>query len=225
MATATAGYVTRELSVDTWPDFERLFRTHACWCMTYHRSRALTESERLHSRARSAARNRRQKKRLVETGLSHGILVYDGAEPVGWCSYGLATELPRIDSYRNYKKIVLADNARFWRITCFVVHHRHRRRGIARTALRAALEAIRRKGGGLVEAFPMLRWGAGSDWFGTASMFTKEGFKVFAPFGRTNVVMRKRVSKSRKGRLVLRWYGEKASIWVLQSRSGLDVMT
>jgi GNAT superfamily N-acetyltransferase len=163
--------------------------------MTYHRTHALTEREKLHSRVKSAARNRRQKRRLVEIGLTHGILVYDGGEPLGWCSYGLATELPRIDSYRSYKKLALGNSAKLWRITCFVVHHKHRRRGIARVALRAALEAIRRKGGGLVEAYPMIRWGAGSDWFGTASMFTKEGFKTVAPFGRTNIVMRREVSK------------------------------
>jgi len=195
MAGETARYAAKELSTDTWPDFERLFRTHACWCMTYHRPRALEEKEKLHSRIKSAARNRRQKRGLVESGLAHGILVYDGGEPVGWCSYGLATELPLIDSYRSYKKLAQSTDAKLWRITCFVVHHNHRRRGVARAALRAALEAIRKKGGGTVEAYPMIRWGVGSDWFGTASMFAGEGFKMAAPFGRSNIVMRKEVSK------------------------------
>jgi ribosomal protein S18 acetylase RimI-like enzyme len=194
MSRVGAEYTTRELSVATWPDFEQLFRTHPCWCMTYHRPHAPTGRDKLHSRIKSSARNRRQKKRLVGTGLSHGILVYVGREPVGWCSYGLSTELPRIDSYRSYNKLALEHHDRLWRISCFVVHHKHRRRGVARAALRAALDSIRKEGGGLVEAYPMIRWGASTDWFGTASMFRREGFKAVASLGRTNVVMRKEIS-------------------------------
>lgn len=194
MGAESTTYVTKKLSVDTWPDFERLFRTHPCWCMTYHRSHALTEKEKLHSRVKSAARNRLQKKRLVEAGLAHGILIYAGGEPVGWCSYGLSTELPLIDSYRSYSKLAFEKHMRLWRITCFIVHHKFRRRGIARTALRAALESIRGEGGGLVEAYPLTRWGASADWFGTASMFKREGFEVISNFGSANVVMRKEIS-------------------------------
>jgi len=193
MAQGAGEYVTKELSVATWPDFERLFRTHPCWCMTYHRPHALTEKEKLHSRVESAARNRRQKRGLVENGLAHGILVYVGGEPVGWCSFGLSSELPRIDSYSSYEKLALEDHERLWRITCFVVHHKHRRRGVARAALKAALDSIKEHGGGVVEAYPMMNWGASTDWFGTASMFRREGFKDVAALGRTNVVMQREI--------------------------------
>jgi GNAT superfamily N-acetyltransferase len=47
---------------------------------------------------------------------------------------------------------------RLWRITCFVTSKKHRRRGVAGAALRAALEAIREKGGGLVEGYPVAHW-------------------------------------------------------------------
>jgi hypothetical protein len=64
--------------------------------------------------------------------------------------------------------------------------------------LRAALEAIARKGGGLVEAYPIISWRPGTfgnqSTTGTATMFKKHGFKTVAPFGatkhRTNVLMR-----------------------------------
>ena len=39
----------------------------------------------------------------------------------------------------------------------------------------------------------MTRRGALATWFGTASMFEREGFEVVAPFGKSNVVMRKNV--------------------------------
>ena len=200
MASQGLTYTTRELSKRTWPDFERLFETHPapgaypCWCMHYHRPNPLPERKQLHSSVQRAARNRRQKKELVAKGRSHGILVYAKGEPVGWCQYGLREELPRIENNPRYRKLASAGGIkRLWRITCFVVDKKHRRRGVASAALNAALVAIRNKGGGLVEAYPIVRWGAYMDWRGTVSMFQKEGFKIVAPFGESNVVMRRTV--------------------------------
>jgi hypothetical protein len=44
-----------------------------------------------------------------------------------------------------------------------------------------------------VEAFPALRKGFPADWTGTLSMFEKEGFKVVAPFGKYNVLVRRSI--------------------------------
>jgi GNAT superfamily N-acetyltransferase len=93
-------------------------------------------------------------------------------------------------------------------VTCFVVDKRHRRKGVAGVALRAALDAIRRRGGGTVEACPVAAWThgpAGSSnplsvqgvgpvapahgsfgnvsTSGTVSMFEKEGFQAVAVVG------------------------------------------
>jgi hypothetical protein len=55
--------------------------------------------------------------------------------------------------------------------------------------LKAALEAIRKKGGGLVEAYHITRWGnrafGNESTHGTASMFEKERFKAVAPLEAT----------------------------------------
>jgi ribosomal protein S18 acetylase RimI-like enzyme len=85
-----------------------------------------------------------------------------------------------------------------WRITCFVVDKEYRRRGVASAGLRAALEAIRKKGGGLVEAYPVRKTDQGSNYIysGTMSMFKKAGFKTITPLatGRTaTVVMRRTI--------------------------------
>ena len=85
-----------------------------------------------------------------------------------------------------------------WRITCFVVDKQHRRRGAASVALKAALEAIRKKGGGLVEAYPVSETDQGSNYMycGTVGMFEKAGFKTIASLatGRTpTVVMRRTI--------------------------------
>lgn len=198
MASRVAKYSTRELSKETWPDFEQLFQTrpapgaHPCWCMYNHLSGR--ENDRSSgSRASRIERNRRQKKALVERGFSHGIIVYAQGQPVGWCQFGQSRELPRIENNRRYRKIAGGDRTRLWRITCFVVHHRYRRCGVARTALKAALAAIRSHGGGLVEAYPVRRWDAYTTYRGTASMFESEGFRRIAPLGESNVLMRRMV--------------------------------
>ncbi|MDA4128261.1 MAG: GNAT family N-acetyltransferase [Thaumarchaeota archaeon] len=154
----------------------------------------MPESKKLHSSVKRAARNRQQKRELVENGRSHGILVYAEGDPVGWCQYGPKEELPRIDNNRRYRGLTAEGGMnRLWRITCFVVDKKYRKRGVARAALKAALEAIRKKGGGRVEAYPITRWGAYAEYRGTVSMFQKEGFKIVATFGKHNVVMRRTI--------------------------------
>ncbi len=161
--------------------------------MHYHRPHPLPKSQRLTSKLR-AGRNRRQKRELVENGCSHGVLVYLKGTPVGWCQYGPKEELPRIDNNRKYQgSDSEGGRKKLWRITCFVVDKRYRKRGVATVALKAALRAIGERGGGLVEAYPMVSFGAYRDWFGTMSMFRNEGFKVVAPFGKSNVLMRRAI--------------------------------
>ena len=186
----------------TWADFEKLFQkpggllgpgVAGCWCMYNHRAGPLPNREKMRPEARRA-RNRLDKRALVEKGCAHGVLVYSDGEPVGWCQYGPREELPRVENRAGYGKLVPEeDSRRVWRITCFVVDKRYRRSGVASTALRAALDAIKSKGGGLVEAYPIARWAAYTKYFGTASMFQKEGFETVAPFGKSNLLMRRAV--------------------------------
>ena len=162
----------------------------------------------LRSRNERRVRNRQEKTELVERGLAHGILVYANGEPVGWCQYGPREELPRIDSSRNYRGLAPQQGSiNLWRITCFVVDRKHRRRGVATIALQAVLESIKKKGGGLVEAYPLINWDklrrseiqrrghapsfGNVSTHGTVSMFEKEGFEMVAPFGSSNMLMRK----------------------------------
>ena len=187
--------VTKGLSPATWPDFERLFAKHGgvqagCWCMFYHRTGPLHESDLAGEGRRS--RNRKDQRELVRQGRSHGILVYASGMAVGWCQYGLREELPRIDAKRIYRAIHLPrEDGPLWRITCFFVDHEFRRRGVARIALRSALQAIRDAGGGTVEGYPAIHPRAVGIWFGTVAMFEREGFQEVSALGRSNVVMRR----------------------------------
>ncbi len=185
----------RELSPANWKDFVTLFQKYhgvqaGCWCMFYHRE---GPTGPLGSRSRQAA-NRRDHRALLWSGHAHGILVYRAGRPVGWCQFGRRQDLPRIDRGRKYRSMVsqLAEPAE-WRITCFFVDRPSRRLGVANFALQAALAAIHRHGGGLVEAYPATHGKAVATWFGSVGMFEREGFRVVRPFGQSNVLVRKDV--------------------------------
>jgi GNAT superfamily N-acetyltransferase len=162
MASRDPGYTTKELSKSTWPDFEWLFSQgngwDHCWCMAFQRDRSRSRG-RQRTRAEKSVTNREDKKRLVDEEGSHGILVYAHGEAIGWCQYGPADELLSVDRRRTKKRMAEEESSdRLWRITCFVTSKKHRRKGVAGIALRAALEAIRQKGGGLVEGYPVAHW-------------------------------------------------------------------
>ena len=80
----------------------------------------------------------------------------------------------------------------------FFVDRDYRKKGVAKVALDAALDSIRAKGGGVVEAYPVTHksaraWSKWSNWFwfGTESMFQRENFKVVGPMGPHHLLMRK----------------------------------
>ncbi|HEY6041667.1 MAG TPA: hypothetical protein VIX58_06010, partial [Anaerolineae bacterium] len=124
-----SGFTFRELSTRTLPDFERLLETHpapgaySCWCLFNHHAGPEDWSG---TTREINARNRREKRALVAKGCSHGIIAYAQGEPVGWCQYGRAEELPRVDSRPGYERSSPADTTTLWRITCFVVARQYR---------------------------------------------------------------------------------------------------
>lgn len=103
-------------------------------------------------KGRTVSQNRDAKHAHVRNGTVHQILVYDGDECVGWCQYGPPAELPTIKNSKAYHAELtdLPD----WRIGCMFTGNGHRRRGVARAAVTAALAAIEEAGGGLLEAYP-----------------------------------------------------------------------
>ena len=148
-ASARDEYTTKPLSLETWTDFAALVEANngvwgGCWCMGFH-------PEGL-SKNSTAAGNRAAKRTHVDNGTVHQVLVYHDAECVGWIQYGPPVEVATIKNPKAYEKelVDLPD----WRIGCVFTGSRHRRQGVARAGLAAALSAISRAGGGVVEAYP-----------------------------------------------------------------------
>jgi GNAT superfamily N-acetyltransferase len=187
-------YATAELSPKTWGDFERLFAPEHddwawCACMLYQRGCHL-DGKKFPDAASARIQNLAEKRALVNAGRAHGILVHDDGEPVGWCQYGPVEELPLPGTSRLDERIPPVGAGVRWRISCFVTVAGQRRRGVASAALRAALRAIRERGGGLVEAYPTLT-PSDPNWAhtGTVTLFEREGFSVIARPSDLYVVM------------------------------------
>jgi len=186
-------YTARPLDAGTWDDFARLVEANngvwgGCWCMGFHPEGV--------GRDRTASQNREAKHEHVRNGTAHQLLVYDGDECVGWCQYGPPAELPNIKNPRAYDQGLreLPD----WRIGCIFTGKGHRREGVARAAVTAALAAIEAAGGGLVEAYPEQVEGREPQrgaYFhtGPETLFEELGFERDRRIAKWRWVMRRRV--------------------------------
>jgi GNAT superfamily N-acetyltransferase len=138
---------------------------------------------------------------LVSEGRAHAALVFDGDVAVAWCQYGSPEELPGIHHRKNYEAGLkkLPD----YRLTCFFVDRKYRRKGLAALALRGALELIAQAGGGVVEAYPQDTAGkkvsATFLYSATRSLFEREGFSYDRRKGVNHCVMTKTVPASAGG--------------------------
>jgi len=152
---------TRELTADTYADFTTFFQgSTGCACALYLFGRHLRPDAASPSDSdRPTARDWRVHEltaveHLLHRGLVHGILVYADREPVGWCNFGRAEELPVTGKHTTPKRMLARDPSTDWRITCLLTKRSYRRQGVAMVALEAAVAAIRRAGGGWIEALP-----------------------------------------------------------------------
>jgi ribosomal protein S18 acetylase RimI-like enzyme len=178
----------RPLASETWPAFADLVERNngiwgGCWCTWFHTVAA--------EKTYSAESNRALKERLVHEGRAHAALVLDGARAVGWCQFGPPAELPNIYHRKEYEAGLTRPPD--FRITCFYIEAGYRRAGVARLALRGALELIGQAGGGRVEAYPHDTSGSRKPasflYSATRTMFEKEGFTFERRKGKANTVM------------------------------------
>jgi GNAT superfamily N-acetyltransferase len=82
-----------------------------------------------------------------------------------------------------------------YRVTCFFVDKRYRRKGMAGVALQGALRLIELAGGGTVEAYPQDTEGgqkvsASLLYSATRGLFEQAGFSYIRPKGKKHSVMR-----------------------------------
>ena len=189
-------FTVRPLAPTTWDAFADLAERHngvwgGCWCTWFHT---------MHDeKTFDAGDNRALKERLVNEGRAHAALVFDGDEAVAWCQFGSPQELPNVKHRKEYEAEL--DSLPDYRLTCFFVDKRYRRRGVSALALQGALAIIAKAGGGVVEAYPQDTGGkkitASFLYSVTRSLFEQAGFSYVRPKGKNHTVMRKAVNAAR----------------------------
>jgi len=165
---------TRELTRRLWPDLEHLLERKfgGCWCWFWRLERGEKWADVKGDEAKRRMRG------AVRRGRVMGILAYDGGEPIGWCAFGPKPSYPRLARAPSLRT---DDAERVWSLPCFVVQPKHRRRGVATKMLAAAVAAIKRRGGRVVEGYPIEAkrpfWPAAT-YTGTVPMFERCGFDL-----------------------------------------------
>ena len=168
---------TRELTPELWADVETLFGANGacggCWCMYWRQERGEDWSKL------KGAANKRRFRSLVKAGRAHGVLAYVEGEPVGWAAFERRRELVKLD---RAPSLACDDADKVWSLPCFFVKAGYRKQGVARALLAAAVKAVRRRRGTVIEAYPVRapKFGkaipAAFAWTGTLAMFETAGF-------------------------------------------------
>ena len=189
-------YTIKALGPGTWHDFADLAGRHngvwnGCWCTWFHTFYADKAKDR------TAEDNRDLKQQMVSEGRAHAALVFDGDQAVAWCQYGAPDELPNI--YHRKEYLAGQDAPPDYRLTCFFVDKKYRRKGVAAVALQGALDLIAQAGGGVVEAYPQdtaegQKVSAAFLYSATRSTFEQAGFSYDWPKGKNHCVMSKTVA-------------------------------
>jgi GNAT superfamily N-acetyltransferase len=192
MSKAAKSLQWRELSPETWADFERLFGERGacggCWCMTWRRPKRDFRTE-------SGAGNKAAMKRLMTSGAPVGILFYKGGEAVGWCSVAPREQFLALANSRVWAPV---DDKPVWSVSCFFLAKGARKQGLSVELLKAAAEFARQHGAKIVEGYPQdlgdKTLPAAFVWTGPQKSFDRAGFKVAERRSKAKPIMRKTLS-------------------------------
>ena len=184
-------WTTEPVTPDRFEDFADVInpnrRATHCWCLS-HRLPARQVEE-------LGGGSREQAMRRVCEQRPPGVVTYADGVPVGWCSIGPRTDIPRLVSSKLMPPI---DDVAVWSVICVVVRGGHRGQGVVGHLLEGAVSYAAAQGAPAVEAYPVDppgRMDLTMAFVGTRSMFEKAGFEVV---GQTRAVA------SRLPRLVMR---------------------
>jgi GNAT superfamily N-acetyltransferase len=174
------------LTPDLWPALEDLFgksgASNGCWCMYWRIGGAYRE--RRHGENKEALRE------IVKRGSPSGLVAFDGDLAVGWCQVTPRDALPWLDRMWWFQRV---DDVPVWSISCFYVRRGYRRQGVMSQLIFAAVKTAKRARASALEAYPIDTRAPKSTsnlFTGTASTFTRAGFKEVARRASARPIMR-----------------------------------
>lgn len=140
--------------------------TRKCFCMHWRRPDGGYDDER---------QNRERFFDIAADGPPPGLMGYLGDEPVGWVQVGPREDFPTIGRSHLLKPV---DEVDTWSVNCFVVRKAHRRSGVGKALLAAAVEYAGANGGNHIEGYPVdgERQSVVDYFTGTLGMFENKGF-------------------------------------------------
>lgn len=179
----------KPLTSGRWKDFERLLGARGgwggCWCMYWRLASTQFKTQ-------TGEPNRTSMKRIVDQGEAPGILAYLDRKPIGWCAVAPRRNYARLEHSRVLKPI---DDQPVWSVVCLLVDKQFRRRGVSVALLRAAAEHVRKKGGRIIEGYPVeprtCNMPDAFAWTGIASAYCRAGFIEHARGSATRPIMRR----------------------------------
>ncbi|TAK22927.1 MAG: N-acetyltransferase [Chloroflexota bacterium] len=179
--------VFREVTDETWGDFERLFESRggpqSCWCMAW---RAANEEAR---RTDGTSRKAMMKTR-VQSGVPVGILGYACGVPVAWCSVA-----PRCTHRAGLADAQPGDvNENVWSLVCFFVTRTARGNGVLKRLIEAAKVHVKARGATVIEAYPVDEDSPSYRFGGFVSSFDEAGFVRIGRSGTRRHVVRLRLA-------------------------------
>jgi len=127
----------------------------------------------------------------LQKGKPPGLIAYEGRTPIGWCAVAPRAQYPALARSRILQPV---DGEPVWSVSCLFVARPYRKRGVSTRLLEAAADYARRRGGRIVEGYPVEPRGKVADafvWTGLASAFRQAGFKEVARRSKTRPIMRR----------------------------------
>lgn len=150
----TSDLTIREIGRDDWPLISELFGARGacggCWCMHWR----IAQGGKMWEAAKGEP-NRLAFKELVQSGQARGIIALHNQQPMGWCSFGLRTAFPRLERTKAYRQTEPANRGDVWSINCLFINKEGRGQRLSIQLVQAAVEAIGRLNGTLIEAYPV----------------------------------------------------------------------
>jgi GNAT superfamily N-acetyltransferase len=180
----------RELSEDTWSDFESVLGKNGgargCWCMHWR----LSIDEWIKGKGEG---NKRAIRKLAKQRPTPGVVVYRESTPVAWCALGARGSFPRLERSPMLASI---DDKPVCAITCIYVHRKHRGDGFLPPILEAVCDYAAAHKYEVAEGYPIeprdgRRAGADTAMTGIASAFLAAGFSEVARRKSDRPIMRR----------------------------------
>lgn len=171
----------RPVTKARWPDFEALFSHRGapsyCWCMAW---RTTPEEAKQHS----GAQRKPMMKQRIMAGTPVGLVGYLKDQPVAWVSIA-----PR-DTYRNLGGPQTEEGENVWSLACMYIHRPLRGQGYGLALIEAARAHAAKRGGTVLEAYPVDPESPSYRHMGFVPAFERLGFKLVGTAGSRRQVMR-----------------------------------